>query len=104
MRLAFASFGFALCAASLTAQSQRPETMSCPAGYWRMGTLCLHDTTGDVVEAAPAAAPQVASEPGCASGYWRLDSLCVSPATGDVELVDETRWPADRRAKALKRQ
>jgi hypothetical protein len=103
MRLVFAGFGIAICAHSFTARAQSPENASCPAGYWLMGTLCLNSATGDVEKAAPAAASQVAAEPGCGRGYSRLGSLCFSSATGDVERVDETRWPAGQRAGARNR-
>jgi hypothetical protein len=64
-----------------------------------MEPVCTNQETGDVVMALPAAPSRVVLEPGCAPGYWRLDQLCLSPSTGDVELVDEERWPADRRVE-----
>jgi hypothetical protein len=64
-----------------------------------MKNLCLNATTGDVVNAEPAAASQVMFAPGCAPGYWRHESLCLNDATGDVELADETRWLADQRSR-----
>jgi hypothetical protein len=101
-RFLFPAIGIAICGFSswATAQSRSPDHAGCPAGYWRMQSLCLSDATGDVVNAEPAAARRVALEPGCAPGYWRLDSLCLSPETGDVEFVDETRWRAHQRAEA----
>jgi hypothetical protein len=97
--LVLAGFGIVIGAFWPTAEAQSPPNTSCPKGYWQMGALCLNSVTGDVVNAAPATSP-LALEPGCAPGYWRLDYLCLSPATGDVELVDETRWPADRRSRS----
>jgi hypothetical protein len=58
----------------------------CPAGYWHYGSLCLNNTTGDVVLAS--AAPEAVAEPGCRRGYWRMDSVCLNLATGDVELAE----------------
>jgi hypothetical protein len=98
--LAFAGLGAVICTFSTTAYSQGPANTRCPAGYWLMDALCLNDTTGDVVKAAPAAASPVAFEPGCPPGYWRHDRLCLNAATGDVEIVDETMWPRDRRPEA----
>jgi hypothetical protein len=65
-----------------------------------MESLCLNNTTGDVVNAEPEVASRI--ERGCAPGYWRLDSLCLNSATGDVELVDEERWPDGKRAEVRK--
>ena len=51
-----------LVAASLVAPSgamaQTADTtrLSCPAGYWQLGSVCLNNSTGDVVDAAPPAA------------------------------------------------
>jgi hypothetical protein len=98
VRLAFASFAIVVCAVSSTAQPQSAASPRCPAGYWLMKDLCLNGATGDVVNAEPPAASQVAFGPGCAPGYWRLDSLCFNDVTGDVELVNETRWPAEQRS------
>jgi hypothetical protein len=98
-RLAFATVGIVMCwFSTATAQTPDPASLRCPEGYWLMESLCLNGSTGDVVNAAPAAASAVALEPGCAPGYWRLDSLCLSSETGDVELVDEKRWPIERAA------
>jgi hypothetical protein len=101
--LAFATIGV-MCSLSTvaTAQSQSSTDLRCPAGYWLMQSLCLNNSTGDVVYPEPAAASRVLLERGCAPGYWRLDSLCLNSATGDVELVDEERWPADQHAEARK--
>lgn len=103
-RLVFATIGIAVCcfSTSATVQSQSPTNLRCPAGYWPMESLCLNNSTGDVVEASPAAASRTALELGCAPGYWRLDTLCLSASTGDVELVDEKQWPAGQRAEAGK--
>jgi hypothetical protein len=84
---------------SASAQSPSPLGSRCPAGYWLLEPVCINQDTGDVVNAAPAAASDVAFAPGCRPGYWRLDFLCLSSATGDVELVDENMWPADHRAE-----
>jgi hypothetical protein len=84
---------------SAGAQSQSSLGSRCPAGYWLLEPVCINQDTGDVVNAAPAAASRVAFAPGCRPGYWRLDSLCFSSATGDVELVDENTSPADHRAE-----
>jgi hypothetical protein len=85
---------------STMSQSQSPTTNPrCPAGYWLMAPVCIDLDTGDVVDASPPAPSPVASEPGCAPGYWRLDKLCLSHSTGDVELVDETKWPADAQGR-----
>jgi hypothetical protein len=102
-RLAFAAIGIVTCWFwTAAAESQNPTGPRCPAGYWLMGSLCLDSSTGDVVNAAPAAPSAIALEPGCPPGYWRLDSLCLSSETGDVELVDEKRWPVAERAAARK--
>jgi hypothetical protein len=91
-----------------TAQSRDPTNTRCPAGYWMLESkslvepLCLNNTTGDVVNAEPAAASRIVLERGCAPGYWRLDSLCLNSETGDVELVDEKRWPDGKRAEVRK--
>lgn len=99
-RLVFATIGIVICwFSAATAQSRDPTNPRCPAGYWLMESLCLNNATGDVVNAAPAAAPRIAFEPGCAPGYWRLGSLCLNSATGDVELVDEKRSPDGQRAE-----
>jgi hypothetical protein len=102
-RLAFSTIGIVMCwFSTATAQSQDPASPRCPEGYWLMESLCLNGSTGDVVNAASAAASAMAVEPGCAPGYWRLDRLCHSSETGDVELADEKRWPAAERAAARK--
>jgi hypothetical protein len=102
-RRAFATIGIVMCWFSIaTAQSQDPASPRCPEGYWLMGSLCLNSSTGDVVNAAPAAPSAITLGPGCAPGYWRLESLCLSSETGDVELVDEKRWPVTQQAAARK--
>jgi hypothetical protein len=58
----------------------------CPAGYWHYGSLCLNNSTGDVVLAS--AEPTAPAEPGCRPGYWRMGSVCLNLATGDVELAE----------------
>jgi hypothetical protein len=58
----------------------------CPVGYWHYGSLCLNDSTGDVVLAS--AVPAAPVELGCRPGYWRYDALCQNLSTGDVELAE----------------
>jgi hypothetical protein len=101
---AFATIGIVIVCipTSTISQSQSPNDLRCPAGYWLMAPVCIDLDTGDVVNASPPAPPRVASELGCAPGYWRLDNLCLSSETGDVELVDEKRWPVPERAAARK--
>lgn len=82
------------------AQSEGQASRSCRPGYWQMGSLCLNNSTGDVVYAETTSSSNVLLEAGCAPGYWRLDSLCLHSDTGDVELVDEKRWPDGQRADA----
>lgn len=44
-----------LAASPATAQSQDAATSPCPAGYWQMESLCLDNSTGDVLPAAAGA-------------------------------------------------
>jgi len=37
------------------AQSPGTARSSCPEGYWQLDSLCLNNSTGDVVNAAPPA-------------------------------------------------
>ena len=68
------------------AMGQVSPIAPCPVGYWHYGTLCLNNSTGDVVLAT--AAPAAAADPGCRPGYWRMDAVCLNLATGDVELSE----------------
>jgi hypothetical protein len=89
-RFAFATIGILTCwLGTATAQSQNPTGPRCPAGYWLMGSLCLSSSTGDVVNAAPAAPSATAqsqgsTSPRCPAGYWLMESLCLNGSTGDV--------------------
>jgi hypothetical protein len=44
-----------LASTGAVAQSTNTARSSCPAGYWQLGSLCLNNSTGDVVDAAPPA-------------------------------------------------
>src|SRR5262245_9126378 len=68
------------------AMGQVSPTVPCPVGYWHYGSLCLNNSTGDVVLASVA--PAAAADPGCRPGYWRMDAVCLNLATGDVELAE----------------
>src|SRR5262245_44261917 len=94
LRTLFVAIGIIIGCSPIAVMSQAQGTQSrCPVGYWLMESLCLNNSTGDVVYAAPSGPSSIVAVPGCRPGYWRLDSLCQSPSTGDIELVDEQRWP-----------
>jgi hypothetical protein len=42
-----------LAGTAAVAQSSKTARSSCPEGYWQLGSLCLNNSTGDVVDAAP---------------------------------------------------
>ena len=79
---------------AVPAISQDVSGSQCPAGYWKYGSLCLNDTSGDVVNAS-----RIASGVGCARGYWRYGRLCLSSETGDVEIADEQLHPQNQHAQ-----
>ena len=85
---------------AMPAISQGASGLQCPAGYWLYGSLCLNNTSGDVVYASAPKASRVVSEVGCAPGYWRYGPLCLSPETGDVELADEQLHTQGQRVQA----
>jgi type IV secretory pathway protease TraF len=59
LRTVFAMIGVVIgssaAAAAAAAESADATQPRCPAGYWRMDTLCFNQSTGDVVLAAPPA-------------------------------------------------
>lgn len=81
---------------AVPALPQVASGLQCPAGYWLYGSMCLNNTSGDVVYASAPKAARMASERGCAPGYWRYGQLCLSSETGDVELADDQLHPKDR--------
>lgn len=85
---------------AVPALPQDASGLQCPAGYWLYGSMCLNNTSGDVVYASAPKASRMASERGCAPGYWRYGQLCLSSETGDVELADDQLHPKGRHAQA----
>jgi hypothetical protein len=78
------------------ARSQDASSAQCPTGYAPYGTVCIHDSTGDVVNGSAARTFRPEAEAGCVPGYWRFREVCISLATGDVELATEQTYTAAR--------
>jgi hypothetical protein len=55
LRTLFAIIGVIVGSSAAAAQSVDTTESRCPAGYWRMDTLCFNQSTGDVVLATPPA-------------------------------------------------
>jgi type IV secretory pathway protease TraF len=53
LRILFVITGVVIGSAAVAAQSVDTTESRCPAGYWRMDTLCFNQSTGDVVLATP---------------------------------------------------
>lgn len=60
-RTVFAVIGLVSGSSAVAAQSRDATDARCPAGYWRMDTLCFNQSTGDVVFAAPPAPSNAAA-------------------------------------------
>lgn len=68
---------------SASAQSQERAALQCPTGYALIGTLCINDATGDVIE--PSLDRSTAVTLQCPPGHLKLDRYCLDPETGDVD-------------------
>jgi hypothetical protein len=55
LRTVFAMIGAVIGSSAAAAESADVTQSRCPAGYWRMDTLCFNQSTGDVVLASPPA-------------------------------------------------
>jgi hypothetical protein len=51
----FVVIGVAIGSSTAAAEGLDKTDSQCPAGYWRMDTLCFNQSTGDVVFATPPA-------------------------------------------------
>lgn len=68
------------------AQAPAPDSR-CPTGYTAIGTICLDESNGDVVNQLPTTQGMaVQSAQPCESGYELIQSVCISTASGDVQL------------------
>jgi len=64
LRTVFAMIGVIIGSSAAAAESPDATQSRCPAGYWRMDTLCFNQSTGDVVLAAPSAPSDEGRAPG----------------------------------------
>ena len=53
LRTVLVVIGVAVGSSAAAAESLDKTESGCPAGYWRMDTLCFNQSTGDVVFATP---------------------------------------------------
>jgi hypothetical protein len=55
LRTVSVMLGVVIGSTAASAESLDTTELRCPAGYWRMDTLCFNQSTGDVVFATPPA-------------------------------------------------
>ncbi len=69
------------------ALAQAPEQDArCPPRYTAIGTICLDESNGDVVNQLPTTQGMALPSGPCGAGYELIESVCISRTSGDVEL------------------
>jgi hypothetical protein len=63
LRTLFVVIGLVIGSSAAAAESLDKTGSGCPAGYWRMDTLCFNQSTGDVVIATLAPPSDAAHAP-----------------------------------------
>lgn len=86
-RVAALGLAFFALAGQTSAQSPPATGDVCPPGYSVFESVCLSETTGDIVNQRPAKSDSSRSSSQCSPGSTSVNSSCVDLATRGMEQI-----------------